>query len=74
MWLKRRISCVHIILPCLSLLLTHMSKISKSIFCEFTFELFLYRIDPTVRFECSSDQPLDVDREKKSIYEPTISY
>ena len=31
-------------------------------------------IDPTVRFECSSDQPLDVDREKKRIYEPTISY
>ena len=31
-------------------------------------------IDPTVRFETDVDQPLAVDNEKKSIYEPTIPY
>ena len=31
-------------------------------------------IDPTVRFETSSCQPVDVDSEKKNIYEPTINY
>ena len=31
-------------------------------------------IDPTVRFETDVDQPLAVDIEKKSIYEPTIPY
>ena len=33
-----------------------------------------YIIDPTVRFENSSGQPDEVDKEKKLIYEPTIPY
>src|SRR5436190_6957133 len=31
-------------------------------------------IDPTIRFEVSSDQPKLVDEEKKSIYEPCVKY
>ena len=31
-------------------------------------------IDPTIRFEHCKSQPLDVNQEKKKIYEPTISY
>ena len=33
-----------------------------------------YILDPTVRLETSIEQPTEVDNEKKSIYEPTISY
>lgn len=33
-----------------------------------------YIIDPTVRFEVSKEQALDVDREKRTIYEPCIKY
>jgi hypothetical protein len=33
-----------------------------------------YILDPTVRFERSSSQPLDVNKEKKAVYEPTINY
>ncbi|KAJ4448237.1 hypothetical protein ANN_10251 [Periplaneta americana] len=31
-------------------------------------------IDPTIRFEQSKAQPMDVDKEKKEIYESTIPY
>ncbi|KAJ9573899.1 hypothetical protein L9F63_008759 [Diploptera punctata] len=31
-------------------------------------------LDPTIRFETHSDQPEEVDSEKKAIYEPTIDY
>ncbi|KAJ4439340.1 hypothetical protein ANN_07462 [Periplaneta americana] len=31
-------------------------------------------IDPTVRFETNEEQPVEVDREKKNIYNPTIPY
>jgi len=33
-----------------------------------------YILDPTVRLQTSTEQPTEVDNEKKSIYEPTISY
>lgn len=33
-----------------------------------------YILDPTIRFERSKNQPTEVDREKKAIYEPTINY
>jgi len=33
-----------------------------------------YILDPTVRLETSIEQPTEVDNEKKSIYEPTLSY
>lgn len=33
-----------------------------------------YILDPTVRFEMHSDQPDEVDSEKKSIYLPTVPY
>ncbi|KAJ4445130.1 hypothetical protein ANN_06931, partial [Periplaneta americana] len=31
-------------------------------------------IDPTVRFETNEEQPAEVDKEKKNIYNPTIPY
>ncbi|KAI5748008.1 hypothetical protein M8J77_020903 [Diaphorina citri] len=31
-------------------------------------------VDPTIRFEIDRNQPEAVDKEKKSIYEPTIPY
>ncbi|KAJ4429933.1 hypothetical protein ANN_22137 [Periplaneta americana] len=31
-------------------------------------------IDPTVRFETDEEQPAEVDKEKKNIYNPTIPY
>ena len=31
-------------------------------------------VDPTIRFETANTQPSDVDKEKKSIYEPTVPY
>jgi hypothetical protein len=33
-----------------------------------------YIFDPTIRFEASLEQPLEVDSEKKRIYEPTIPF
>ncbi|KAJ4428022.1 hypothetical protein ANN_24036 [Periplaneta americana] len=33
-----------------------------------------YIIDPTVRFETNEEQPVQVDNEKKNIYNPTIPY
>ena len=31
-------------------------------------------IDPTIRFEISSNQPIEIDIEKKIIYEPIVPY
>ena len=33
-----------------------------------------YILDPTIRFETHVDQPQEVDKEKREIYEPTIPH
>ena len=33
-----------------------------------------YILDPTIRFESHAEQPLEVDTEKRNIYEPTIPF